>query len=108
EDHVSMGIISAQKAGVILENVRKVLAIELVCAAQGLDFRVGNYLESGSSGRLEPAPGIGVKVAYLFTQRFIQHLFEDREIHKDLQSAVELLSSGNLLAEVKAAAGSIT
>ena len=108
EDHVSMGIIAAQKAELILENVRKVLAIELVCAAQGLDFRVGNYGESESKGKLEPVPGTGVKVAYLFTRRHIEHLFEDREIHKDLKTAEDLLSSGNLLTEVKAAIGSIT
>ena len=39
EDHVSMGSISARKALKIIENLEKILAIELICAAQGFDFR---------------------------------------------------------------------
>jgi len=39
EDHVSMGMTSARKAAKIRENVEKVLAIELLCAVQGMDFR---------------------------------------------------------------------
>lgn len=38
EDHVSMGMTSALKLGTVVENVRSVLAIEAMCAAQGLDF----------------------------------------------------------------------
>jgi histidine ammonia-lyase len=39
EDHVSMGAISARKALTIIQNLEKILAIELICAAQGFDFR---------------------------------------------------------------------
>lgn len=39
EDHVSMAAVAAQKLQRILVNVRRVLAIELLCAAQGLDFQ---------------------------------------------------------------------
>jgi len=39
EDHVSMGANAATKCYRVLENVEKVLAIELLCAAQALDFR---------------------------------------------------------------------
>ncbi len=39
EDHVSMGSISARKALTIVENLEKILGIELFCAAQGFDFR---------------------------------------------------------------------
>ncbi|MCG8306842.1 MAG: histidine ammonia-lyase [Cytophagales bacterium] len=39
EDHVSMGSISARKSLKIIENLEKILAIELICAAQGFDFR---------------------------------------------------------------------
>ncbi len=39
EDHVSMGSISARKAKMILENVRKVVAIELMTACQAIDLR---------------------------------------------------------------------
>lgn len=39
EDHVSMGTIAARKALEVVGNVQSVLAIELVCASQGLRFR---------------------------------------------------------------------
>ncbi len=39
EDHVSMGTIAARKAGEIAKNVRRVLAMELMVACQGIDMR---------------------------------------------------------------------
>ncbi len=39
EDHVSMGSISGRKALRVTENLEKILAIELLCAAQAIDFR---------------------------------------------------------------------
>jgi histidine ammonia-lyase len=39
EDHVSMGSISARKALQVVDNLEKILGIELFCAAQGFDFR---------------------------------------------------------------------
>ena len=39
EDHVSMGTIAARKAREILGNVRRVLAMEIMCACQGIDLR---------------------------------------------------------------------
>src|SRR4030042_173844 len=38
EDHVSMGTIAARKALSILRNVQNVIAIEYMCAAQGIDL----------------------------------------------------------------------
>jgi histidine ammonia-lyase len=38
EDHVSMGMTSALKLATVVENVQSVLAVEALCAAQGLDF----------------------------------------------------------------------
>ncbi|PWJ43246.1 histidine ammonia-lyase [Sediminitomix flava] len=39
EDHVSMGSISGRKANEVISNVEKILAVELLYAAQGVDFR---------------------------------------------------------------------
>jgi histidine ammonia-lyase len=39
EDHVSMGWHAARKAGEVVDNVRTVLAVELLCAVQGIDLR---------------------------------------------------------------------
>ncbi len=48
EDHVSMGTIAARKAMQIIENVCSVLAIELLCAAQAVDFRDPQRLGKGT------------------------------------------------------------
>ena len=39
EDHVSMGMTGALKLRQIVENAERIVAIELMCAAQGLEFR---------------------------------------------------------------------
>lgn len=38
EDHNSMGSISARKSLDIIQNVQSIIAIELLCASQGIDF----------------------------------------------------------------------
>ena len=52
EDHVSMGVTAARKARDIVRNVEHILAMELLCATQGLEFQ------------LPLQPGIGIKEAY--------------------------------------------
>ena len=47
EDHVSMGTIGARHASQIIQNARRVLAIEALCAMQGVEYR-GAYLMSPS------------------------------------------------------------
>lgn len=39
EDHVSMGTIAARHAGMIIQNARRVLAIECICALQAIEYR---------------------------------------------------------------------
>ena len=63
-----MGSIAARKARTILENVRKALAIELVCACQGIDFRIGNCgdaitHETCDQQSIGLSPGRGVDAA---------------------------------------------
>ena len=52
EDHVSMGPIAARKARDIVNNVEQILAMELLCATQGLEFL------------LPLQPGRGIHEAY--------------------------------------------
>nr|WP_258881411.1 histidine ammonia-lyase [Paenibacillus sp. sptzw28] len=49
EDHVSMGTIAARKAKQIIGNAYAVTAIELLCAAQAVDFRDAKQLGAGTS-----------------------------------------------------------
>jgi histidine ammonia-lyase len=53
EDHVSMGVHAAHKLTAVVRNVRDILAIEALCAAQGLDL-----LRMRSSEPLEAAKGV--------------------------------------------------
>ena len=65
EDHVSMGTIAARKARDILENSETVIAIELLCAAQGLDC-------------LRPLkPGVGSRKGYEVIREIIPRLDGD-------------------------------
>jgi histidine ammonia-lyase len=121
EDHVSMGTISARKARTILQNVRRVLAIELLCAAQGLDLRCGvidavpdiGHINQGGTAKFTPGShtdhglkaGSGVEVAYRYVRGLIPFLEEDREMHLDMARAEEIIASGDLLRVVEAEIG---
>jgi histidine ammonia-lyase len=95
EDHVSMGTISARQAAMILENARWVIAIELVNAAQALDFHQP----------LEPGPG--VKAAVRALRGVVPPLERDRIMTGDLEAAKGLIVSGQLRAAVEAAVGGL-
>jgi histidine ammonia-lyase len=65
EDHVSMGMTSALKLARVVENVQTVLAIEALCAAQGLDF-------------LAPLrPGRGVAATFARVRSIVPHVEQD-------------------------------
>lgn len=81
EDHVSMGATSANKLLMILDNAETVLAIEMICAAQALDFRA------------PLKPGVGVQAAHQEVRMVIPHLDGDRTLAGDIAAAVELLRS---------------
>jgi histidine ammonia-lyase len=87
EDHVSMGSIAARHARSVLEHVEHVVAIELLVAAQALDFRVA---EAGA------APGAGVAEALALVRERVAHLDGDREPGPDLAAAAALVRSGVL------------
>jgi histidine ammonia-lyase len=88
EDHVSMGSISARHARAILGNVEHVLGIELLCAAQALDFRLAPADAS--------LPGEGVREAHRRIRARVRHLDRDREPGHDLAAANELVHAGVL------------
>ncbi len=84
EDHVSMGWSAALKARQILHNVEVILATELLCAAQGLDF-------------LQPLrPGDGTARAHAVVRARVPHLGEDRVLEADLDAATALVRDGTL------------
>jgi histidine ammonia-lyase len=89
EDFVSMGSIAARKAVEILRNVEHIIAIELLCAAQGIDFRGSDNL------------GKGTKVAYSLLRKHVAMLREDRVLSNDIKAVVGLIRSGQLANAIK-------
>jgi histidine ammonia-lyase len=86
EDHVSMGATGALHLRQVLEGAETVLAVEALCATQGLDFR-------------EPMrPGRGVSQARSAIRARVLHLAEDRSPSPDIAAVRELVHSGDLLA----------
>lgn len=85
EDHVSMGPISARKALQIIENVEKILAIELLCACQAFDFR----RPLKSSKILEDC--------HEFVRKKIPHITEDTILSEFIELALEIIQSNELL-----------
>ena len=94
EDHVSMGSIAARNAMTVLEHSERIVAIELICATQGLDLRLD----------LQPdtAPGAGVAEARARVRAVIERLEHDREPGPDLEAAYGLVRDG-LLVDLAAA-----
>lgn len=88
EDHVSMGSISAIKLLGVMRNLERILAVELLTAAQALDFR-------------EPLkPGRGVLIAHSVLREHVAHAHRDYEVRNDLDHCAELLRNGALSAAI--------
>jgi len=95
EDHVSMGSISATKLFQVYKNVEKVLAIELITAAQALDFR-------------KPlGPGKGVALAHAYIRSLIPHREQDHVFQDDLARCRRVIQNHSLLDAVETALGSL-
>ncbi len=89
EDHNSMGSIAARKCYQILKNVQTVIAIELLSAAQGIEF-------------LKPLKcGLGTSEAYKQIRKVVPPLEQDRELHLDIQKVLEIVKNGSLLGGVE-------
>ena len=90
EDHVSMSANAARHAREIVWNSTRVLAIELIAAAQGIDLRLKNL------GRGVEMLGRGTRGAHARVRAAIPFLDRDRVLAGDIERAVELIQSGEL------------
>jgi histidine ammonia-lyase len=97
EDHVSMGAVAARKAAQIVANVEQIVGIEVLCAAQALEFRGGRAA----------AAGRGTAAAYAAVRERISAIDDDRVLAPDLAAAASLVRDGRLLDAVAAAAGAL-
>ncbi|WP_305303164.1 histidine ammonia-lyase [Romboutsia ilealis] len=86
EDHVSMGTIAARKARDIMENARKVIAMEILSATQAIDLRGKKRL------------GIGTEAAYSVVREHTSFVDKDRIMYIDINTIEDVIKK-NLLVE---------
>lgn len=91
EDHVSMGVTAGLKLRAILDNVERILAIELMAAAQGVDFR---RQKAGEGARL----GRGTGPAYGLLRRHIPFIAADTVMYPHIEAARRLVAGGAIVA----------
>ena len=84
EDHVSMGMAAARKARRSVELLETVLAVELLCAAQAVEFH--RPLRAGR----------GVEEALATVRASVPRLEEDRVLSADLETVIALVREGTV------------
>ena len=89
EDHVSMGVTAALQTRQINNNVEHILAIELMAAAQGVDFRRERL---GPAARL----GRGTQPAYDLIRERVPFLEKDAIMYPHMEAVWQLVASGRL------------
>jgi histidine ammonia-lyase len=95
EDHVSMGWGSGRKLHEVLDNTCRVLAVELMCAAQGTEHR-------------RPLrPGRGTAAALGAIRERVPRLTEDRVLGGDIETLAEMIRDGSLADAVAAVTGQL-
>ncbi len=85
EDHVSMGATSARKALQVVKNLEYILAIELMCAVQGLDFR--QPLKSGPL----------IQACYEYVRSQMKHREQDELFIDELDFVIRTVQEGKLI-----------
>jgi histidine ammonia-lyase len=95
EDHVSMGNAAGLKALLVLANVERALAIELLAGAQAVEF-------------LAPLePGAGVRATRAFVRSLSPRVHEDRSLAPDIEAVASAIRDGSLGAAVEAEVGAL-
>jgi histidine ammonia-lyase len=89
EDHVSMGVTAGLKLRQILSNVESILAIELMCAAQGIDFR---RQAIGKDKKL----GNGTRDIYQRIRDRVPFIEKDQLLYRHLEEVRSLIASEKL------------
>ena len=95
EDHVSMGPIAARQARSVVANVRRILAIEALAAAQAIEF----HRPLKTSDALEAAHAV--------VRGAIPRYDSDRIMGPEIEAAAELVRSGDLVRAAESKAGDL-
>ena len=99
EDHVSMGATAVRQVAQILDHVETIVAIELLAAAQGVDFR---RQQMGG----QPAQGAGTRTAYDLIRQKVPFLTADTVLSPHIESVRRLVATGAIKEAVEAKLGS--
>ena len=95
EDHVSMGTIASRKAATIISHVQSVLAVELICAAQAVDFKDPSKLAKGT------------RAAYDTVRSEVSFMENDRAIYLDMNKVADQIRAGKYVQAVEQAVGAL-
>jgi len=95
EDHVSMGSIGALKLSRILDNVARVVAVELMCGAQALDFHQGL------------APGRGTDEVRAAVREIVPFVDHDQSLSGHLAALEARVATGEIVRRVEALVGEL-
>ena len=94
EDHVSMGVHAAHKLAAVVRNTRDVLAIEALCAAQGIDL-------------LAATTSVALEAARRVIREHVTRLGTDRALAPDIATMRDVISRDLLATAVRHAAGEL-
>lgn len=95
EDHVSMGVTSGRKLLEVLQNTKTVLAIELLCNTQALDFQRPK----------KTAPPL--EAVHKLIRKHVPMITIDRVFAKDIQNILNLIDNNELLHAIEASIGEL-
>lgn len=95
EDHNSMGSISSRKCFEVVNNTRKVIAIEFLCAVQGIDF-----LRPLKSGK-------GSEAAYTHIRKYSEHIKEDVILEDEINNMAGIIFNNDFLNSVESIIGKL-
>ena len=95
EDHVSMGSISAFKLTRIVDNIARIVSVELLCAAQGMDYT------------RPPKGGEGSEIAYAAVRKIVPFIKEDQVLSGHLEKLEALVRDFSLVSAVEKKVGDL-
>ncbi|MCX7878905.1 MAG: histidine ammonia-lyase [Ignavibacteria bacterium] len=95
EDHNSLGSVAARNCYTVLNNTEKIIAIEFLCACQGIDF-------------LRPMRcGMGTEKAYTFIRKYIPHISEDVMLNEYISGVRDIIFSPEFIKAVERKSGTL-
>ncbi len=94
EDHVSMGATAARQASEIARNLENVLALELIAAAQGIDFRLEVLGKEAQMGQ-------GTAAAYALIRSKVPFIEADTVMYPYIEMVREMVASGAIMRAVR-------